>query len=150
YVMVGVAVVNLPLAWALCLGWGPLPALGFVGIALGTALSHTLGALAVLAVLACGRSGLRLQLGQLWPDPPLLRRLLRVSVPAAIDSLSLVVGQLWFLSIINRLGDVAGGAHGIALQWEALAYLSGTAFGTAAMTLVGQNLGAGQPGQAKR
>jgi putative MATE family efflux protein len=150
YVMVGVAVVNLPLAWALCLGLGPFPRLGFVGISLGTALSHTLGGLAILAVLARGRSGLRLQLRQLWPDVPLLRRLLRVSVPAAVDSLSLVVGQMWFLSIVNRLGDVAGGAHGIAIQWEALGYLSGAAFGTAAMTLVGQGLGAGRPDRAAR
>jgi Na+-driven multidrug efflux pump len=42
----------------------------------------------------------------------------------------------------------ASGAHGIALRLEALAYLSGGAFGTAAMALVGQNLGARQPGRA--
>jgi putative MATE family efflux protein len=150
YVMTGVALVNLPLAWALCLGLGPLPPLGFVGIALGTALSHVLGGLTILAILARGRSGLRLHARLLWPNADLLRRLLRVSVPAGIDSLSVVVGQLWFLSIVNRLGDVAGGAHGIALQWEALAYLSGAAFGTAAMTLVGQNLGAGRPDLAAR
>src|SRR5438034_500794 len=28
WVMLGVAVVNLPLAWGFCLGWGPLPKLG--------------------------------------------------------------------------------------------------------------------------
>ncbi|HYT93926.1 MAG TPA: MATE family efflux transporter [Gemmataceae bacterium] len=150
FVMMGVAVVNLPLAWGLCLGWGPLPALGFSGIALGTALSHTLGGVVVLTVLARGRFGLTLHLPLLWPNVDLLRRLLRISVPAAIDSLSIVVGQFWFLSIVNRLGDVASGAHGIALGWEALAFLSGAAFGTAAMTLVGQNLGAGRPAQAAR
>jgi putative MATE family efflux protein len=150
WVMMGVAVVNLPLAWGFCLGWGPLPALGFPGIALGTALSHTLGGLAILVTLARGRSGLRLHLRLLWPHRELLTRLLRVSVPAAVDSLSVVLGQFWFLSIVNRLGDVASGAHGIALGWEALAYLSGSAFGTAAMTVVGQNLGAGRPEQAAR
>jgi Na+-driven multidrug efflux pump len=76
--------------------------------------------------------------------------LLRVGVPAGLDSLSLVLGQLWFLSIINRLGDEASSAHGIALQWESLGYLSGSAFGTAAMTLVGQNLGARRPDEAAR
>src|SRR5204863_7073433 len=61
YVMTGVAVVNLPLAWGLCLGLGPLPDLGFKGISLGTALSHLFGGLAVLAVLVRGHSGLRLR-----------------------------------------------------------------------------------------
>ena len=85
---------------------------------------------------------------KLWPDWRLLWRLLRVSVPAAVDSLSVAACQLWFLSIVNRLGDTAGSAHGIAIVWEGLAYMSGGAFGTAAMTLVGQNLGAGRPERA--
>ena len=38
-----VAVLNVPLAWVLCFGVGPLPGMGFVGIALGTGLSHVIG-----------------------------------------------------------------------------------------------------------
>src|SRR5207244_12146362 len=86
----------------------------------------------------------------LLPDIHLLYRLLRVSVPAAMDSLSIVAGQLWFLHIVNTLGVTAASAHGIAIGWEALGYLSGHAFGTAAMTLVGQRLGARRPDVATR
>jgi putative MATE family efflux protein len=148
WVRVGVAVFNVPLAWGFFHGFGPIPALGFVGIALGTAVSNVLGASAVTAVLWHGRAGLRLEWRQLWPDRATVRRLLRISIPAGVDSLSVAVGQLWFLSIINHLSDAAKAAHGIALQWEALGYLSGGAFGTAAMTLVGQNLGARNPRRA--
>jgi putative MATE family efflux protein len=140
----GVALVNLPLAWGL------FHSLGFQGIALGTAISHTLGAFAVLIVLARGRAGLRLRLAQLWPDWDLQWRLLRVSVPAGTDSMSVGVCQLWFLTLVNALGNEAATAHGIALRWEALGYQSGMAFGTAAMALVGQNLGAGRPDRAAR
>lgn len=150
WVQVGVAVINLPLAWGFFLGWGPLPELRFTGIAVGTATSYVLAGLTVLLVLARGRAGLRLSWRLLWPDRYLLYRLLRVSVPAAVDSLSVAACQLWFLSIINRLGDVASSAHGIALGWEALAYLSGNAFGIAAMSLIGRELGAGRPAQAAR
>lgn len=144
----GVAVVNLPMAWGFFHGLGPLPSLGFPGIALGTALSETGGCLVVLVLLTRGRAGLRLHRNLLWPDWTLLRRILRVSVPAGVDSFSIVFGQLWFLRIINKLGNDAASAHGIAIGWEAMGYLSGGAFGTAAMTLVGQNLGAGKPGKA--
>lgn len=150
FVRGGVALLNLPLAWGFFLGLGPLPQLGFPGITLGTAVSHAVGAVGVVAVLVRGRAGLRLDLSTLVPDLSLAYRLLRVSVPAAVDQMSLVLGQLWFLSIVNRLGDVAASAHGIALDWEGLGYLSGGAFGTAAMALVGQNLGAKQPRQAVR
>jgi putative MATE family efflux protein len=149
-VRAGVAVFNVPLAWGFFHGFGPVPAFGFVGIALGTAVSNVLGATAVTAVLLRGRAGLRLDWRQLWPDLSMIRRLLRISVPAGVDSLSVAVGQLWFLSIINHLSDAAKAAHGIALQWEALGYLSGGAFGTAAMTLVGQHLGAKNPRRAAR
>src|SRR5207245_6803824 len=90
----------------------------------------------------------------LRPDWGLLRRLLRISVPAGIDSLTVAVGQLWFLSVVNRLNAATNGAapaaHGIALRWEALSFLTGSAFGTAAMALVGQHLGAGRPDRAAR
>jgi putative MATE family efflux protein len=138
----GVALINLPFAWLL------FHRMGFQGIALGTAISHTLGAIAVLIVLARGRAGLQLRLRQLWPDSGLQWRLLRISVPAGTDSMSVGVCQLWFLTLVNALGNVATTAHGIALRWEALGYQSGLAFGTAAMALVGQNLGAGRPRQA--
>ena len=145
-----VAVLNVPLAWGLCFGVGPLPGMGFVGIALGTGLSHVVGCVTLLAILARGKSGLKLSRANLVPDFALLRRLLWVSVPAAVDSLSAAFCQLWFLSLVNRLGDTAASAHGIALRWEALGFLSGAAFGTAAMTLVGQNLGARTPHRAAR
>ena len=145
-----VAVLNVPLAWGLCFGVGPLPGMGFVGIALGTGLSHVIGCVTLLVILARGKSGLKLRLANLVPDFGLIRRLLWVSVPAAVDSLSAAFCQLWFLSIVNRLGDTAASAHGIALRWEALGFLSGAAFGTAAMTLVGQNLGARTPDRAAR
>lgn len=150
FVMIGVALANLPLAWGFAFGLGPLPALGFVGIALGTGLSHTLGCAAVMTVLLRGRFDLKIEWRRLRPRLDLIVRLLRVSIPAALDSLSTVVGQFWFLSIVNQLGAVPSAAHGIALRWEALGYLSGAAFGTAAMTMVGQNLGAGRPDMAKK
>jgi putative MATE family efflux protein len=144
WVLGGIALLNMPLAAYF------RSQMGFTGIAVGTAASNLLGSLVVLVVLARGRAGLRLRLSLLWPDLGLIRRLLRISIPAGLDSLLVAVGQLCFLSIVNRLSEAESGAHGIALRWEALAFLAGTAFGTAAMTMVGQNLGAGDPERAAR
>ena len=144
-VLVGVALVNVPVAWALSGGAGPALDYGFTGIAMGTAAAHSLGGLTILTLLLRGRSGLKLNLGLLVPDPEILRRLLRVSIPAAVDSLSIACCQLWFLSIVNALGTVPAAAHGIALRWEALGYLAGAAFGAAASSTVSQSLGQKRP-----
>jgi putative MATE family efflux protein len=149
-----VALVNIPLAWCLLHGFGPIPALGFRGIGFGTSISHVIGSSIVLAVLIRGRYGLRLHITQLVPDWHMMYRLLRVSVPAAVDSLSVILGQFWFLSLVNQVGGAQReyniAAHGHAIIWEALGYLSGNAFGTAAMALVGQNLGARRPDAAAK
>jgi len=149
-VLVGVALVNVPVAWLLSGGGGPALDFGFTGIALGTAAAHSLGGLTILALLVRGRSGLKLSFALLVPDPAILQRLLRVSIPAAVDSLSIACCQLWFLSIVNGLGTVSAAAHGIALRWEALGYLAGAAFGAAASATVSQSLGQNRPDLATR
>jgi putative MATE family efflux protein len=144
-VLSGVAVLNIPLAWVCFHGLGPVPGMGFFGIGVGTALSYAAGAVAVLAVLIRGRYGLRLQAALMVPELPLIYRLLRVSVPASVDSLSIGLCQMWFLSLVTGLGDVAAAAHGTAIRCEGLGYMSGQAFAVAAAALVGQNLGARRP-----
>jgi putative MATE family efflux protein len=153
WVMALVNAVNVGLSWSLVRGYGPLPALGLPGVALGTACAEGLGGLVALAVLARGRSGLSLERRGMWPVWAEIRRILRVSVPAAGESLSNILGQLWFLSLINRLGAVATAAHGVAIRCEAIAFLTVTAFAVPASTLTGQYLGARRPdlaGQAAR
>jgi len=147
-VLSGVAILNMPLAWACFHGFGPIPAMDFFGIGVGTATSHAAGSVAVLAVLIHGRYGLHLRLALLVPDFGLIYRLLRISVPACVDTISIGLFQLWFLTLVTELGDVAAAAHGIAIRCEGMGYLSGQAFATAAAALVGQNLGARKPESA--
>jgi len=145
-----VAAVNVPLAWGLSTGAGGLPNLGFLGIAWGTGLAHVVGCVLVLGTLLRGRYGLRLRPGDLAPDRRLVARLLRVSVPAAVDSLSVGVFQFVFLGFVNRIGETAASAHGIALRLEGLGYLSGAAFATATAGIVGRALGERRPDLAAR
>jgi len=140
----GEAIINLPLAWA---GFWLL---GFPGIAAGTAVAQALGGVAVVLLLWRGRYGLQLRWEELRPNTKLLREMFAISIPSALDSLSTQAGHLFFLAQINTLGKTAAAAHGIALGWEAMGYLTGAAFGTAAMTLVGQARGAGRPEEAAR
>jgi putative MATE family efflux protein len=150
WVMILVNAINVGLCWSLVRGLGPFPKLGFSGIAIGTASGEGVGGLVVLAILARGRSGLRLDGPGLRPVWATIRRILRISMPAAGESLSGMICQLWFLSLINRLGPVATAAHGVAIRCEALGFLTVTAFAVAASTLTGQYLGAHRPDLARR
>lgn len=148
--MVIVNLVNIAVSWALVLGLGPLPVLGWKGIAIGTAAGFATGGLLVLRLLLRGRSGLAIRRELLVPDWDLIRRLLRIGLPGGADTLSTIACQLWFVSIINQLGDTAAAAHGVAIGIESLAFLPGVAFQAAAATLAGQYLGAGDCRRATR
>ena len=149
-VMSIVVAVNLLVSWSLIAGWGPLPEMGFFGLAIGTATAHVTGGVLLLALLLRGRAGLRLKLRSLRPDMPLIRRLLRVGVPGGTDVILIVVCHLAYMATINALGDLQAAAHGVAVKIEALAFLPGAAFQVAAATLAGQYLGAGDHAKATR
>jgi putative MATE family efflux protein len=150
WVMLLVNAINVGLSWSLVQGLGPFPRLGFPGIATGTAVGEGIGGAVVLVLLARGRSGLKIGTAGLVPVWPEIRRILRISLPAAGESLTNVLCQLWFLSVISRLGATATAAHGVAIRCESIAFLTVTAFAVAASTLTGQYLGAGRPDLAAR
>jgi Na+-driven multidrug efflux pump len=49
---------------------------------------------------------------------------------------------MWFVALINNLGNDAAAAHNVAIRLESLGFLPGAAFAMAATTLAGQFLGA--------
>jgi putative MATE family efflux protein len=141
-VMAIVNVVNMAISYALCVGLGPLPELGWTGIAIGTAIGHVCGATILIALLIGGRAGFRLRLREMQPDFDLIRRILRIGIPGGIDVILVSVCHLIYLRIVLSLGDLAAAAHGVAIQVEALGYMPGGAFQISAATMAGQYLGA--------
>lgn len=145
---IAVVIVNILVSASLVQGLGPLPELGWPGLAIGTACGHAVGGTLISLRLIMGGAGLKLSLRWMRPNYDLLLRLLRIGTPGGVDMLALLTCQFIFVGIINRLGSAAGAAHGLALQIESLAYLPGSAFQVAAATVAGQFLGAGKPGRA--
>ncbi len=147
--MVAANLANLAGTWLLAAGAGPVPALGWTGIGMGTAASMTCAGLLTLATLRHGCGALRLPRTLPCPDLAALRQILRIGVPGTANRLTLAVVMLWHLAIIGRLGDAALAAHGVAVRCEALSWLVADAFAVAGAALVGQALGAGRPDLAR-
>lgn len=144
-----VNLVNAGASYALASGVAGLPRLGWAGLAWGTLAGYLVGAACVVVLLARRSRGLRPTAADWWPDRQRLRRIVDVGVPAGTDAVGNSVCHLWFLSIVNRLGNVDAAAHSVAVTIESLAFLPGGAFGVAAATLSGQFLGARQPRRAR-
>jgi putative MATE family efflux protein len=150
YILVVVNVINVVFSWLLTVGCGPIPAMGWAGIATGTSASFIAGGMATVAWLIAGRSSLRLHPADLRPSRDVAARILRIGVPGCANSMTVVLSQLWFLSIIGRLGTTATAAHAVAIRCESISWLTAEAFSVAAATLVGQSLGALRPDLARQ
>jgi putative MATE family efflux protein len=145
-----VNVVNAGMSFALATGFGGLPRLGWDGLAWGTVMGYLAGAACVAWQLGRACRGLQPAPHDWRIDRQWGRRVLAVGLPAGIDAAANAFCHLAFLSVVNRLGDVAAAAHGVAITIESLAYLPGSAFQVAAATLAGQFLGAGDERRARR
>ena len=148
--MTSVNVINVLVSAVLVIGCGPIPAMGWLGVAIGTAAAHFFGGMIILVLLIRGRSGLRIRFTQLRPNMQMIRRLVRIGLPGGVDVISVLACHLWFVGIVNSLGTTSAAAHSLAIRIESLAYLPGTAFQVAAATLAGQYLGAGHKRNASR
>ena len=147
-VMAVVNVVNVVVAWVLVEGVGGFPALGVLGAALGSAVGRAVGGILVVALLLRGRAGLLLR----WhgPDREVVRRMLRVGLPAGLDQLISRLGMLAYVRVLAALGTAAFAAHQIALNGESISFMPGWGFAVAATTLVGQGLGARDEERAEK
>jgi putative MATE family efflux protein len=148
--MITTNAIDMFMSFALVRGLGPIPELGWDGLAIGTTIGYYAGGLIIFARLLRGRAGLRIQRRLLRPDVSVIRRLLRISLPGGVDILAMIGCHLLFVRIVNALGNVPAAAHGIAIKIESLSFMPGAAFQIAAATMVGQFLGARQSQRAGR
>ena len=91
---------------------------------------------------------LKLTLGRLRDaslDIPLMRRIMNVGIPAAVEMAFMRGAQLAFARLVASLGTTAIAAHQIALNTESISFQPGWGISMAGAALVGQGLGAGKP-----
>ena len=129
---------------------------GVAGIAAGTAIGYVVGAVLTWWVLARGVRDLKLETSELRPRADMLKRFMRIGVPNFAEGIAMWAVNLFVLSFIGIIAAKTAtegglqGAHIIAIQWEAFSFMPGFAIGTAAGTLAGQYLGAGDAAAARK
>jgi len=117
-------------------GWG------VVGAAAASAAAFLFGGLAITAALLrhprISPRGLSLR-----PDRKVLLPCLRVAFPNMLQRFGTSLGYVAFAAMINALGETATAAHTIANTVESAFYIPGYGMQTAAATLTGNAVGAG-------
>ncbi len=149
--IVAVVVNVLNFVFNYCLIFGNLgaPRLGVTGAALGTLLAFTISLCLYVVLLSRGRLkiGLVSQGFKLRRD--LTRKILDIGLPTGMEQGMLQVGFLVFFFFVAGYGTEAIAAHSIGFRVQSLAINPSLGFAVAATALVGQRLGAHDPGGAE-
>jgi putative MATE family efflux protein len=124
--------------------------LGIGGAALALVLGNTAGMLWGLGVLIRGRAPVRLDLRALRIDIPMIRRILRVAVPAIPQRGSANLAMSVLMRLISGYGAATLAAWEVVRRIFNSALIPGMSLARAVPAMVGQNLGAAQPKRAQR
>ena len=139
---------NMILDPLLIFGLGPFPELGVVGAAVATSVGRGVAVLYQFRVL--GRSRVPIRREHLRLVAGVMRRLLRVAGPAIVQFTVGMASWVVVFALLARFGSAVLAGYTIAIRILIFALLPSWGMGNAAATLVGQNLGAGQPARAER
>lgn len=145
-----VSAVQVLVAGALGLGWGPFPRRGMAGIAAGQVLANGLGAVFLLVYLVSGTDRIRLRLSHTKFQIHLVRDILRVGAVACISPIQTVITILILTRLVAQFGTDALAGYGIGTRLEFLLVPIAFAVGIASVPLVGMAMGAGLVPRARQ
>jgi putative MATE family efflux protein len=142
---------NIVLAPLFIFGVGPFPKMGVVGAAVATTLSRGVGVLYQVYLLRSrtSRRHLTIEASHLRPRLGVMLELLRLASTATLQVLIETASWLGLVRILSVFGSSVLAGYTIAMRVAIFAMLPSWGLANAAATLVGQNLGAGEPERAK-
>ena len=114
------------------------------GVAIATVISNALSSLILFIRLIRTDKYIKLEPRSLRIDGQSMKLILKIGLPAGIQSAVFSLSNIVIQSAINSLGKVVMAASSAALNIELLAYYVLNSFSQACTTFVGQNYGARQ------
>jgi putative MATE family efflux protein len=150
-VSVGSNLLNILGNWCLIYGNLGFPEMGIRGAAISSTVSFSLFGLSLALLLFRRRSPIPLRFADLKAfSRESAARMMRVSVPAAVERVIFHAGFVGFARIVTALGTASMAAHEILIAIQSAVFIPGEGFGIAAGSIMGRRLGAGRPEEALR
>jgi putative MATE family efflux protein len=141
--------INITLGPCLVFGLGPFPRMGVTGAAIGTSIGRWTGVAIQLYVLTRPDGRIRIRWPHVRLDPAVMRGILSISGTATFQNFIGTASYMGLVRIISSFGSAAVAGNTIGIRVILFALLPSWGVSNAAVTLVGQNLGAGKPERAE-
>ena len=147
-------VLNIVLNVILIRGFGPIPAFGTTGAAMGTVISGVVISLIVVWILVSGLGVVAFPREGPWrPDWSIIRELFRFGLPTGFQGIAMNLGGVFLLRFVGSLAESAEAQAAYAVSYGQLfSFITWTSVGlmAASAAVGGQNLGAAKPDRTVR
>ena len=140
----------LPLSPLLIFGWGPVPSFGVAGAGLAVVAYYLVGTVVLVLYLRSGHSSLKLSFDLRLIEARLLGDILKVGALSAFGTVQSNLTVVLVTGAVGLFGIDAIAGYGIASRLDYILVPLMFSFGSAALTMVGANMGAGQVARAER
>lgn len=141
--------INLCLDPCLIRGLGPFPRLGVTGAAVSTSIGRSIGILFQLYLLWRGRSRIEIYRHHLRINFKVMTNILRIAGSGVLQFMIATASWMLLVRLIQSFGSAATAGYTVAIRIVIFSILPSWGLGSAAATLVGQNLGAKRPDRAE-
>lgn len=142
--------INLCLDPCLIRGIGPFPKLGVTGAAVSTSIGRSIGVLFQLYMLSKGSAHLEILKKHIRLKLKLMWNILEVAGVGVLQLLVATASWVVMVRLVQSFGSQATAGYTVAIRIVIFSTLPSWGLGSAAATLVGQNLGAKQPERAEQ
>ncbi|SHF33379.1 putative efflux protein, MATE family [Microbulbifer donghaiensis] len=141
--------INMLLDPILIFGLGPIPAMGIEGAAIATNIGRSVGVAMQLWILFRGGKHIRAFGSQLVWNSKVALEIVRTALGGIGQMIVAMTSWIFLMRILAEVGNDAVAGATIAVRIMMFTLMPAWGLSNAAATLVGQNLGAGQPGRAE-